>query len=115
MINDMFDDKYYETDSLEKCKLFAEQRNYHMSNTSNPIDFPKPEPKYWTICFPGEFGQSVTETWTEDQIIKSYYGYWNMKMIQAGKHDQINREQCIMDWCTIHWAVQTDKWGNKHE
>ena len=38
--------------------------------------------KYWTIVFPGEFGQHVQETWSEDQIIKAYYTYWSTKMIQ---------------------------------
>lgn len=67
--------------------------------------------KYYTIAFPGEFGQSVTETWTEDQIIKSYYTYWYGKMVQANQHDLISRERCIEDWCVVHWAVETDHAG----
>ena len=66
--------------------------------------------RYWTIVFPGEHGQHVQETWSEDQIIKSYYTYWSTKMIQAGK-DDISREHCIDDWCVVHWAQQTDQWG----
>lgn len=69
--------------------------------------------KYWTIVFPGEFGQHVQETWSEDQIIKSYYTYWYGKMVQANKHELISRELCIDDWCTIHWAMETDEFGNK--
>lgn len=68
--------------------------------------------KYYTICFPGEYGQHVAETWSEDQIIDSYYGYWHTKMIAAGKQDEVNRENCIEDWCVLHWADETDKWGN---
>lgn len=69
--------------------------------------------KYWTIVFPGEFGQHVQETWSEDQIIKSYYTYWATKMIENYKGDLITRESCIDDWCVVHWAVETDEWGNK--
>ncbi len=67
--------------------------------------------KYWTIAFPGEFGQHVTETWSEDQIIKSYYSYWTQKMIIAGKGAEVSRENCINDWCVVHWAAETDEFG----
>ena len=68
--------------------------------------------KYYTIAFPGEFGQHVQETWTEEQIIKSYYTYWYTKMIQAGHGDDASRERCIEDWCVVHWAKETDEFGN---
>lgn len=68
--------------------------------------------KYWTIAFPGECGQHVRETWSEEQILKSsYYKHWVFKMIEANKHDQITDENCIYDWCAVHWAVETDEWG----
>ena len=71
---------------------------------------------YYTIAFPGEFGQHVQETWSEDQIMKSYFGYWLKQMLK--KHGApcgatMNRENCIADWCDLHWAVKTDKFGNK--
>ena len=69
--------------------------------------------KYWTIAYPGEFGQHVQETFSEDQIIQSYYKYWYGKMVQANKHEFISREQCIDDWIVVHWAVETDQFGNK--
>ena len=70
--------------------------------------------KFWTITFPGEFGQHVVETWNEDQIIRSYYNtYWYAKMVQAGKADQATKENCILDWITVHWGVETDGFGNK--
>jgi hypothetical protein len=67
--------------------------------------------KYYTIVFPGEFGQHVQETWSSDQIIESYYKYWAVKMIDAGKSDDISRERCIEDWIVIHWAQETDEFG----
>lgn len=69
--------------------------------------------KYWTIAFPGEHGQHVVETWSEDQIIKSYWTYWYTKMIQAGKGDEATTERCIEDWTTVHWAVRSDEFGRK--
>jgi hypothetical protein len=67
--------------------------------------------KYWTICFPGEFGQHVQETWSEDQIMTSYYTYWSTKMIINGKESDLSRESCIDDWVVVHWASETDQWG----
>lgn len=67
--------------------------------------------KYYTIVYPGEFGQYVQETFNEDQILRSYYGYWSEKMRQANKQDLISRELCIEDWITGHWAVETDQFG----
>ena len=69
--------------------------------------------KYWTIVFPGDFGQHVQETWNEDQIIKSYYTYWSGKMIQNVDNPDLSRENCIDDWTVVHWAMQTDEFGNK--
>jgi len=71
------------------------------------------EVKYYTIVYPGEFGQLVKETFSEDQIIRSYYKYWYGKMVQANKHDMISRELCIDDWIVVHWALETDQFGNK--
>ena len=69
--------------------------------------------KYYTIVFPGEYGQHVQETWRTDQILQSYYTYWVTKMIQNNNYVDISEERCIDDWCTVHWAVETDEWGNK--
>lgn len=60
--------------------------------------------KRWSISFPGEFGQDVVETWTEEQILKSYYIYWSTKMIENGLGNDISKERCIEDWCVVHWA-----------
>ena len=68
--------------------------------------------KYWTIAYPGEYGQHVVEIFSEDQIIDSYFRYWCIKMIESGKGDDISRDRCIDDWIVVHWAKETDKWGN---
>lgn len=69
--------------------------------------------KYWTIVFPGEHGQHVQETWSEDQIIESYYSYWHQKMVMNLQHGDLSRDRCIEDWCVVHWATETDQWGQK--
>lgn len=71
---------------------------------------------YWTICFPGEFGQNVTETWSESQIILSYWDYWRQRMVHAGKNPElITCANCIDDWVVLHWAVKTDEHGKIFE
>jgi len=67
--------------------------------------------KYWTIAYMGEHGQLVCETFSEEQIIKSYFGYWSSRMTEAGKSDLINHQDCISDWCVVHWAVESDEFG----
>lgn len=70
--------------------------------------------KYYSIAFPGEFGQHVAETWSEEQILKSsWYKHWVLKMCEINKHDQITDENAIDDWIVVHWAVETDEWGYK--
>ena len=67
--------------------------------------------KYWTISFPGEYGQHVVETWSQEQILKSYYTYWNKKMFESGNADLVSEENCIQDWIVIHHAYETNQWG----
>ena len=69
--------------------------------------------KFYTICYPGEYNQHVQETFSEDQIIESYYGYWKDKMLVIGKESLTTRERCIEDWIVVHWAVETDEFGVK--
>ena len=38
--------------------------------------------------------------------------YWMSKMRQVGKQEEISSDRCIDDWVVIHWASQTDQWGN---
>ena len=69
--------------------------------------------KYWTISFPGECGQHVVETWSEDQIFQSaWYRNWVLKMVQNDKAHLMLEKTAIDDWVAVHWAVETDQWGN---
>ena len=69
--------------------------------------------KYWTIVFPGEEGQHVQETWSEKQIFASSWGRnWVYMMIQGDKGHLMSDELMLDDWKVVHWAVETDQWGN---
>lgn len=102
---------------------FAGEHPYCTKHAHKEKDFGKNdsyeywyELKYWTICFPGEHGQNVIETWSDQQILDSYWDYWCERMEKAGKDPEVHTFQdCIDDWCVGHWAVQTDAWGNKIE
>lgn len=43
---------------------------------------------------------------SEEQILKEYWDYWRERMERAGKEDLINPENCIYDFCVIHWAFE---------
>ncbi len=45
---------------------------------------------------------------TEDEIIDSYWDYWTTQMKKVGKEDKINKENCIIDFCVIHWAQEVE-------
>ena len=70
--------------------------------------------KYYTISFPGECGQHVQETWSEEQIFKSaWYRNWVYMMVQADKAHLMTEQTALDDWIVVHWAIETDEWGNK--
>lgn len=70
--------------------------------------------KYYTICYPGEHGQHVQETFSEYQILKSYFDYWYSQMRKVGKSDEVSIKNCIQDWVVGHWAWETDELGNRN-
>ena len=70
-------------------------------------------PRYWTIVFPGEFGQHVQETWSEKQILDSYYTHWCGMMIQNVAAPDLNPDSCIDDWKVVHWAMATNEFGER--
>lgn len=43
---------------------------------------------------------------TEDYIIEHYLPYWSNAMRYKGLSEEINNENCIIDYCTIHWAEE---------
>lgn len=64
--------------------------------------------KYYTICYPDEYNNTVWETLSEQQIIDQYWPYWSQKMIEKYGEDvfvdTFSNQDCIDDWCVVHWA-----------
>jgi hypothetical protein len=65
--------------------------------------------KYYSIVFPGQYGQHVEEIWSEKQILNSYFPYWTERMVAAGHGDRVNETDCLEDWKVVHWAVEVPK------
>ena len=65
--------------------------------------------RYYLISFPGEYGEHVDETWSEKQILDSYFPYWCEQMVKAGHGDRVNETDCLEDWKVVHWAVEVPK------
>lgn len=40
----------------------------------------------------------------EKEIIKEYFPTWKQKMISIGKEDQVSYQNCVDDFCIIHYA-----------
>lgn len=63
--------------------------------------------KYWLYASPA--GNSNHAVWTimsEEAILAEYGPYWSKRMLlKHGKMiKEINKENCIQDWVTTHWA-----------
>lgn len=65
--------------------------------------------RYWTICYPdvtttgGEY--THWETLSDQDILDQYWVYWYLRMVEKNQPiEKLTSEQCIQDWCTIHWA-----------
>jgi hypothetical protein len=45
-------------------------------------------------------------TITEDEILADYWSYWHNKMVRkfGPGDDLITTENCIKDWCVVHYA-----------
>lgn len=72
--------------------------------------------KYWTIVEPGDDGSTpVYSTLSEEDILKEYFDYWSNRMKSIGKNNEITPDNCIYDWCVVHWAWETDVNGEPIE
>lgn len=43
---------------------------------------------------------------SDEEILATYFSYWQEEMLRAGKADQISPESCIEDFCAVHWASE---------
>lgn len=51
---------------------------------------------------------SYVETVSEEEIRKDYYPWWYEKMCKKYGKEHVDEtcsfEECLEDWCTVHWA-----------
>jgi hypothetical protein len=74
-------------------------KHYTYAEPTSDTDF---SPKFITI--------------SEAQIIDEYWDYWIRCMENRGYDiSDYTKEDCIMDWRVIHWAWESDKFGNHIE
>jgi hypothetical protein len=64
----------------------------------------KPELYCWTEY--GEEDNEIIRFATKQDILNSYYEFWKEKMVKVNKEHLINEENCIEDFCSIHYAQQ---------
>lgn len=58
----------------------------------------------YEIAYPTEDGD-VTEILTREEVLAEYWDYWRERMESVGKFDLITVENCLEDWCMLHWAA----------
>ena len=72
--------------------------------------------RYWTIVTPQDSaGTPLYETLSEAEILEQYYPYWSAKMIEKYGFAEFNKnwttQDCIDDWCVVHWAWESESWA----
>ena len=67
--------------------------------------------KYYTYVQPGKDDQPEEFTFSEQDIIRTYYPYWREQMIKKFGQEQFERNwcqsDCIDDWIVINWAWES--------
>jgi len=65
--------------------------------------------RYFSYVEPSDDEFEVTKVvMSEQEILADYWDYWCTRMKEVGHADLINKESCIDDWCTLHWATPED-------
>ena len=55
---------------------------------------------------PGDDGENIVMTTTDEEIIANFYPHWCEQMRKAGKDAWISYEECIEDFVAVHWAEE---------
>ena len=67
------------------------------------------EMKYWSISYPDENNNNVTETFSEQEIIEMEWKRWCDNMQKAGKNlSDYTFQDCIDDWVVVNWAIESN-------
>ena len=66
--------------------------------------------RYYQIAYPDKDGKDVIEVLSEEDIRKEYWPYWYGRMCDKYEQAYVDQnytfEDCLMDWCIVHWAVE---------
>lgn len=63
--------------------------------------------RFWVYVEPVKNSSEPVYVIMEDKaILAEYWDYWCSRMRSVGKEHLINKENCILDWATIHWAQE---------
>lgn len=62
--------------------------------------------KRYSYIEPGEDGNPIEYTFTEEEILNQYYPYWSDRLKQLGREHLISKERCLEDWIVVNWAVE---------
>lgn len=61
--------------------------------------------RYWIYVEPVKDSSEPVYVIMEDKaVLAEYWDYWCDRMRSVGKESLINKEDCILDWATLHWA-----------
>lgn len=73
--------------------------------------------KYYSYVEPdGDSDWTATRViMSADEILGDYWDFWSSKMKEFGKSDKISHQNCIDDWCTVHWATPEATYKFKDE
>ena len=53
-------------------------------------------------------------TMSDQEILDYYWDYWSSKMLAEGPNDMCTFENCIDDFCIVHWA-ERNHWREMKE
>lgn len=57
--------------------------------------------KYYIFYEPGSINVI-----SDKRIIETYFDWWSNKMKSVNKSALISEENCIEDFCVVHWATE---------
>jgi hypothetical protein len=66
--------------------------------------------RYYSYTVPDD-DESLEATkyiYSTDEILGEYWDFWTDKMRAAGRSHLINKDTCVDDWCSTHWATEED-------
>lgn len=63
--------------------------------------------RYWLYVEPaGASSEPVFVIMSDKAVLAQYWDYWCMRMRTVGREEEINEEDCILDWAVLHWATE---------